>query len=95
MMFLGLKAKLAGLGVFLLSLLALIARFKIVKAQRDRAIVVVETLKARQHVIKVQKKLKKEVEVKVVSRRANIIKELKKEGEEFEGIDNLSDSNKF
>ena len=94
-MFLGLKAKLAGLGVFLLSLLALIARFKIVKAQRDRAIVVVETLKARQHVIKVQKKLKKEVEVKVVSRRANIIKELKKEGEEFEGIDNLSDSNKF
>ena len=94
-MFLGLKTKLAGLGVFLLSLLAFIARFKIVKAQRDRAIVVVETLKARQYVIKVQKKLKREVEVKVVSRRANIIKELKKEGEEFEGIDNLSDSNKF
>jgi hypothetical protein len=91
--FLGFKAKMAAFGAALLAVLALVARLKIVKYQRDRAVVVAETLKARHHVQKEQKKIIKREEEKLHSRRVEIIKEIKQE--KFKGVDNLSDSNDY
>jgi thymidine kinase len=65
------------------------------KNQRDKAVVVSETLTARHHTQKIQKKIKREEERKLVSRRAEIIKEIKKPEEEFEGLDNLTDANDY
>jgi thymidine kinase len=91
----GLKAKAAAFGAAALVVLGFLLRLKIVTAQRDRAIVVAETLKARHHVVKVQAKIKREEEKKLISRKADIIKQLEKSDEEFDGVDNLTDSNKF
>jgi len=91
----GLQAKAAAFGAAAFVVLAFLLRLKIVTAQRDRAKVVAETLKARHHVVKVQEKIKREEEKKLISRKADIIKQLEKPDEEFDGVDNLTDSNKF
>jgi thymidine kinase len=95
MSWIGLKAKLAVAGTALLSFLFLFLRMKSLENQRDKAVVVSETLTARHHVQKTQKKIKREEEKKLVSRRAEIIKEIEKPEEEFDGIDNLTDANDF
>lgn len=91
----GLQAKAAALGAAVLVILGFLLRLKIVTAQRDKAQVVAETLKARHHVQKVQKKIKREEEKKLVSRKADIIKQLEKPDEEFNGVDNLTNSNDY
>jgi thymidine kinase len=91
----GLKAKLAVAGAAALSFLFLFLRMQSLKNQRDKAVVVSETLTARHHTQKVQKKIKREEEKKLVSRRAEIIKEIEAPEEEFDGIDNLTDANDY
>lgn len=91
----GLQAKAAALGAAVLVVLGFFIRLKIVTAQRDKAKVVVKTLKARHHVQKVQQKIKREEEKKLVSRKADIIKQLEKPDEEFNGVDNLTNSNDY
>ena len=54
-----------------------------------------DTLKARHHVVKGQAKIKRKEEKELISRKADIVKELKKSKEEFKGIDSLTDSNDF
>ena len=94
-MFVGLQAKLMALGAAVLAFLALMTRLKIVKNQRDKAKEQTEVLKARQHVIKTQRLIKRKEQVKLVSRRADLKKELEKNKEDFEGVDNFNDPNKF
>lgn len=94
-MWVGLQAKLAAAGAIALAVLAVFVRLKVVTHQRDKAVVVAETLKARVHVQKVQKKIAKKEKEKLVSRRADIIKEIKKKDEDFTGLDNLNNPNDF
>ena len=94
-MFVGLQAKLMALGAAVLAFLALMTRLKIVKNQRDKAKEQTEVLKARQHVIKTQRLIKRKEQERLVSRRADLKKELDKEGEDFEGVDNFNDPNRF
>lgn len=95
MMFVGLQAKLYTLGAAILAFLAFFVRFQAVKNQRDRAVMERDVLKVRHNVIKVQKKIAREEKKRLVSRKADIVKELSKKKEDFKGIDNLSDSNDF
>ena len=95
MSWLGLKVKLAAAGAAVLAFLAMWVRLKAVQNQRDKAESTANILIARHVVAKEQKKIKREEEKKLVSRRAEIIKEIKKPKEEFDGLDNLSDSNDY
>lgn len=90
-----LTAKLYAIGAGLLALGALILRLQVLKNQRDKARVMADTLKVRHHTIQVQKVLKRKEEKKLLSHRAEIVKELSKEKEDFTGIDSLTDSNDF
>ena len=85
----------AALGAALLVILGFLLRLKMVTNQRDKAKVVAETLKARHHVAIVQKKIKREEEKKLYSRKAAIKREIEKDEPDFKGIDNLSNSNDF
>lgn len=91
----GLQAKLAALGAGLLALAAFFVRFQAVKNQRDKAVVVAETLRSRHTTQQVQKKIKREEEKKLISRTARIAAELEKDKESFSGVDNLSKPNDF
>ncbi len=91
----GLQAKLYAFGAAVLGVLFLMLRIEALKNKNERLTTVAETLKARQHVEKQQKKIKREEEKKLVSRKAELIKELEKEGDEFKGVDNLTNSNDF
>lgn len=86
------QAKLAGVGVILLGIAAAIFRMKSLKNQRDRAEAKADTLKATVHAQRVKERIKKEEEVKLSSRRAEIAKEIediKRLGENSEGVKNL------
>ena len=92
---LGMKAKFAAFGAALLVVLGFFVRLKLVTRQRDKATAVAETLKSRNKVIVEQKKIKREEEVKLLEELTSINKELKKEGEEFDGLDNFNDPNDY
>ena len=80
-------------GTALLAGLAVIA--KVLKAQRDSAREAVDTLKG---TIKAEKKTKevvKKEKERLVSRRADLKKEIEKDDEDFEGLDNLRDPNDY
>lgn len=94
-MLLGLKAKLAAVGLFLVSLSALILRLTYLKNKADRLERVTDTLKARHNAEQVRKKVIKKEKERLVSRRAEIVKEIEKDDKEFKGIDNLSNPNDF
>lgn len=94
-MFVGLQAKLYAIGAGVLGLLALILRMQSLKNGRDRARQERDVLKARHHVQKTQKKIKRKEEERLVSHKADIVNQIKKEKEEFEGISSLEDSNDF
>ena len=94
-MFVGLQAKLMAFGAAVLALLAMVLRMKVLKEQRDRAENQRDVLKARSHVIKTQRVIKRKEKEKLVSRRVELKKELDKEGEDFEGVDNFSEPNDF
>ena len=89
------QAKLAALGAVALSIFYFIVRIQMLKNQRDKAEVVAETLKARHHVAVTQSKIKRKNKKELVSRKADIVKELEKSKEEFKGLDNLKNSNDF
>jgi hypothetical protein len=95
MSWLTIKAKLALIGAVLLSVLAVFARLKLVEHQRDKQKVRADILDARLHIQKVQKKIVKEERDRLLSEEESLSKELSKKGEEFEGVDNLSDPNNF
>lgn len=66
------------------------------KGQRDRARIKAETLEATVNAVRVKKLIKKKEEVKSISRRADILKEIeekkkldKGEANDFKGIDTL------
>jgi hypothetical protein len=82
-----------GIGAALLAALAFFA--KTFKTQRDNAREKVDILKTSAHAERVKKEVIKEEEKKIVSRRADLIKELEKEGEDFKGLDNLNNPNDY
>jgi hypothetical protein len=90
-MMIGLQAKLAALGAFLLAVLAAVVRMKSLKNQRDRARQVSETLESRLKQQQNQKKIKREEEKKALSRSRQLAQEL----EEKKALSNLTDSNDF
>jgi hypothetical protein len=91
----GLQAKAAAIGAAVLVVLGFLLRLKMVTHQRDKAKVVAETLKARHHVAVVQKKIKREEEKKLLKELSSIEKEIEKDDDEFQGVDNLTNSNDF
>lgn len=95
MNWLSIKAKLVAAGGLLLAVLAAVLRMKMLKQQRDKAKDVAETLRARAHVQNVHSQIKREEEKNLHSRRVEILKEIRKEAEEFSGADNLTDPNDF
>jgi len=91
------KIKLYGkvIAVAIFSVLAIFGAT--MKGQRDRARAEADTAKAVVHAERVKRKIVKEEKEKL-SQEESIIKEKIekfKEGEEFEGLDNLSDPNNF
>ena len=90
----GIQAKLAVAGAFALAVLAVVTRLKVLKHQRDRARGTAAILTARAIVQKTNQKIKREEEGQLLKELASIEKELEKD-EDFQGVDNLTDSNKF
>lgn len=83
------------IGAVLLAVLAAIGRMQFLKKARDKAEVRADTLSATIQAERTKKKIIKEEEEKLSSRRAEIIKEGKKKGENFEGVDNLTHPNDY
>lgn len=94
-MFTWLTAKLYGVGAAVLIVLAAIGRMQMLKNARDNARKERDTLKARVHVNRVNKMIKKEEKKELFSRREELKKELSKEGKDFEGVKNFTDPNDF
>lgn len=94
-MFVGLQAKLYTVGAAIIGVLFLMLRIEGLKNKNKKLTTVAETLKARQHVERVQKKIKREEKKRLVSRKADIVNQLKKKREEFEGLDNLNNPDDF
>jgi len=92
-MFLGLKARLYAFGAALLAAITVVLRLQALERQRDLARTEADTLRVRHSVIQEQKKIKRKEEKRLVSHKAELIKDLKKE--DFDGIDNLTDSNDY
>lgn len=94
-MFTWLTAKLYGVGAAVLIVLAAIGRMQMLKNARDNARKERDALKARVHVNRVNKMIKKEEKKELFSRREELKKELSKEGKDFEGVKNFTDPNDF
>lgn len=88
---LGLKAKLAAFGLFIVSLSALILRVKFLKNKAERLERTADTLKARHAAEQTKKRMIKKEKERLVSRRADIVKEIKKDDEEFTGVSTLGE----
>lgn len=93
MSWLSLQTKLYTAGAFALAVLAFFVRLRFVTAQRDRAQIEADTLKAALHVQVVRKKIIKDISKEEYDRRVILLKELKKDDKDFKGIDNLTNSN--
>lgn len=91
----GFQAKLYTLGAAIIGVLFLMLRIEGLKNKNEKLTTVAETLKARQHVEKIQKKIKREEKKELVSRKADIVKALKKKREDFEGLHNLNNPDDF
>ena len=83
------------IGGAILTVLAFFARLQYLKGARDRALVKADTMKATVHAERVKREAIKQQELLNSRRRVKLIKDIKKEGEDFEGVDNLTDSNDF
>ncbi len=102
-MWTGIQAKLVGAGFVLLTIIGFLTRLKFVTAARDRAEVKADTLKATVHAERVKNQIIKEEREKQVSRRADLVNQIKEKKKEehgdadadFKGIDNLTDSDKW
>ena len=89
------KAKLYAIGAGLLAFIAMFLRLQVVQNQRDRAKQQAETLKSRAKQAANQKKIKRKEEARLLQEKKEILEEISKPEEEFEGLDNLTDSNDF
>ncbi len=90
-----LQSKLYIAGTAILTVVAFFVRFQAMKNAKNKAEIKADTLKATLHAERVKKKIIKEEKEKDISRRADIhnqIEKLKK-GEDFEGIDTLTNPN--
>ena len=90
----GLQAKLALVGAAILAALAAWGRMRWLKEKASRAEVASKRMEATLLAERVKKEVIKEEKKKEYSRRAVLLKELKKDDKDFKGLDNLSDSNK-
>ena len=88
-----LTAKLAGIGALVLGALAFWVRLQSVTNARDRARQEADVLKARHHVVKTNAKIKRQEDKVLFSRKAEIAKDLEREGEDFKGSPALSNPN--
>jgi hypothetical protein len=87
------KIWLAAAGAVLLALLTL--RMKMLKASLEKAREDNKILEASRNAHRKKEEVIKEEEANRVSRKAELIKELEKEGEDFEGLNNLNNPNDF
>ena len=87
------KIWLAAAGAVLLALLTL--RMKMLKSSLERAREDNMILNASMTAHRKKEEVIKEEEVKRVSRRADLLKELEKEGEDFKGLDSFNNPNNF
>jgi len=94
-MFVGLQAKLMAFGAGVLAILAMVVRMQALKNARDIARQESETLKARAHVVKVKRKIKRKEQIRLSEEKAHVKEQLSKEGEDFKGTDNFSKPNDF
>lgn len=90
-MLLGLKAKLAAFGTALVALSALLLRLKYLKNKTERLERISDTLKARHSAEQTKKRLIKKERERFVSRTADIVREIEKPDEEFEGVSSLGE----
>ena len=93
-MFKGLQAKLYYIGAAVMAALATWARMEYLKKKADKAIIKANLLEATILAEYVKKRVIKEQKKKEFTRRDELFKELKKNDEDFKGIDNLTHSNK-
>lgn len=92
-MLFGLQAKLTAFGGALLGVLYIFVRMKSLKAGKERAETIADTLRARNHVVKVQRKIEREEKRDLLLKEKDIEEKADVETpEEFQGFDNLSDS---
>jgi hypothetical protein len=68
---------------------------KVLKAKKEKAERVAETLRARVNVQKNIQKIKREEEKNLHLEKVEILEEIEKEGEAFTGVNNLTNSNDF
>jgi len=92
---LGLQAKLYAIGAGLLAFFAMIVRMQSLKNARDKARLEADSLKARAHVVKVKRKIKRKEQIRLSEEKAHVKGQLSKEGEDFKGTDNFSKPNDF
>ena len=92
---LGLKSKLYLVGAFLVAALGVLARVAFLKQARNKAEEKVEVLKAQAHANKIKSKIVKEESSKLSLKESEIKEKVEKKGENFEGVDNLTNSNDF
>jgi len=83
------------IGGAILTVLAFFARLQYLKGARDRALVKADTMKATVHAERVKREAIKEQEKIYRRRRVEIKEELKKKGEDFEGVDNLTNPDDY
>lgn len=88
-----LKIWLAAAGAVLLALLTF--RMKMLKSSLEQAREDNLILNASANAHRKKEEVIKEEEKKQVSRRADLVKELEKEGEDFKGLDNLNNPNDY
>jgi hypothetical protein len=88
---LGLQAKLAAVGTAIVAIAALLLRLKYLKNKTERLERVSDTLKARHQAEQTKKKLIKKERERLVSRSADIAREIEKPDSDFSGIDSLGE----
>ena len=77
----------------LLAALAFVLRMQVLKNQRDNAREKVDVLKTSLHVKKTQEKIVKEREKEKKEESLKLSDSLEKKGEDFKGVDNLTNPN--
>ena len=93
-MFKGIQSKLYMVGAALMAFLAVWARMKFLKSKVNKLEIKSHMLEATVLAERTKKRIIKERKKREFTRRDELYKELKKNDEDFKGIDNLSNSNK-
>jgi hypothetical protein len=88
-----LKGYVWALGAFALSIAGLVLRIKYLEKARSRAEDRAHLAEARAHVRETEKRIEKKNKEEFKASLKEAEKEIEKKGEEFEGVDNLSNPN--